>query len=101
MALGDAPVLWDSSPPKGLLTVHSSLPRGAELSADLRESSSFFLYTFFFNVYVLLRQRETECEQERGREREGDTESEAGSGLPAVSTEPNAGLELTSGEIMT
>ena len=38
---------------------------------------------------------------EREREREGDTESEAGSKLRAVSTEPDAGLELTSCEIMT
>ena len=37
----------------------------------------------------------------RGAEREGDTESEAGSRLPAVSTEPVAGLEPTSGEIRT
>ena len=29
-----------------------------------------------------------------GSEREGDTESEAGSRLQAVSTEPDAGLEL-------
>ena len=36
-----------------------------------------------------------------GAEREGDTESEAGSGLWAVSTEPDAGLEPTSHEIMT
>ena len=35
-----------------------------------------------------------------GAEREGDTESEAGSGLRAVSTEPDAGLELTDHEIM-
>ena len=28
-----------------------------------------------------------------GAEREGDTESEAGSRLPAVSTEPNTGVE--------
>ena len=32
---------------------------------------------------------------------EGDTESEAGSRLWAVSTEPNAGLDLTNCEIMT
>ena len=37
----------------------------------------------------------------RGAETEGDTESEAGSRLPAVSTEPDAGLELTDREIMT
>ena len=36
-----------------------------------------------------------------GAEREGDTESETGSKLQAVSTEPNAGLELTNCEIMT
>ena len=34
-------------------------------------------------------------------EREGDPEFEAGSGLRAVSTEPDAGLELTDREIMT
>ena len=36
-----------------------------------------------------------------GAEREGDTESEMGSRLRAVSTEPDAGLELTDHEIMT
>ena len=36
-----------------------------------------------------------------GSEREGDTESETGSRLWVVSTEPDAGLELTDREIMT
>ena len=36
-----------------------------------------------------------------GAERAGNTESEAGSRLGAVSIEPDAGLELTSHEIMT
>ena len=36
-----------------------------------------------------------------GAEREGDTESEAGSRLQAVSTEPDAGLELMECDIMT
>ena len=36
-----------------------------------------------------------------GTEREGDTESKAGSGLRAVSTEPDAGLELVNRETMT
>ena len=36
-----------------------------------------------------------------GAEREGDTESEAGPRLQAVSTEPNAGLELTNREVTT
>ena len=35
------------------------------------------------------------------REREGDTDSEAGSRLRAVSTGPDAGLELMHREIMT
>ena len=34
-------------------------------------------------------------------EREGDTESETGPRIRAVSTEPDAGLELTNREIMT
>ena len=42
----------------------------------------------------------TECEGgEAGRE--GDTESESGSGLRAVSTEPDAGLEPINHKIMT
>ena len=36
-----------------------------------------------------------------GAEREGDTEPEAGSGLRAVSTEPDAGIERGDHEIMT
>ena len=48
-----------------------------------------------------MRQRETEHEWGRVREREGDTESETGSRLCTVSTEPNAGLEITHREIMT
>ena len=36
-----------------------------------------------------------------GAEREGDTESEGGSRLRAVSTEPDAGLELVNQEIMS
>ena len=36
-----------------------------------------------------------------GAEREGDAESEAGSRLRAVSTEPDAGPELTDLEIVT
>ena len=36
-----------------------------------------------------------------GAEREGDTESGAGSRLWDVSTEPDAGIELTDYEVMT
>ena len=35
-----------------------------------------------------------------GTEREVDTESKAGARLRAVSTEPDAGLELTNSEVM-
>ena len=52
---------------------------------------------------------ERERERERGRqsvsgggaERDGDIGSEAGSRLRAVSTEPDAGLELANREIVT
>ena len=36
-----------------------------------------------------------------GAEREGDTESKADPRLPAVRTEPDAGLELRNREIVT
>ena len=46
---------------------------------------------FYFFKCLLLRETKRAGEVQR----EGDTESEAGSRLPAVSTEPDAGLELT------
>ena len=52
-------------------------------------------------IYFWQRQRQRQNASELGAEREGDTEAEAGSRLWAVSTEPHAGLELTSCEIMT
>ena len=48
-----------------------------------------------------MRERERQTVSGGGVEREGDTESPAGSRLPAVSTEPNAGLEITNHEILT
>ena len=60
--------------------------------------SSIFFFNFF-NVYLFLRQRQSVSRG--GAEREGDTESEAGSRLRAVSTEPDAGLGLTGGKIIT
>ena len=48
-----------------------------------------------------LRERERQSVNREGAEREGDTESETGSKLPAVSTEPDAGLKLVNHEIMT
>ena len=69
---------------------------------DISVVSSFHLLIYLFlNVYSFLKDRERESASRGGAEREGDTESEAGSRLRAVSTEPNAGLELTIHEIMT
>ena len=48
-----------------------------------------------------LREGERQSRSRGGAEREGDRESEAGSGLRAVSPEPDAGLELVNHEIMT
>ena len=59
----------------------------------------FFL--IFFNVYLFLRGRKRQSVSRAGAEREGETECEAGFRLRAVSTEPDAGLELTDRKIMT
>ena len=50
-----------------------------------------YLKNIFLNVYSFLKDRERQSTSRGGAEREGDIESEAGSGLSAVSTEPNAG----------
>ena len=48
-----------------------------------------------------MRDRETQSVSRVGAERGGDIESEVGSRLQAVSTERDAGLELTNCKIMT
>ena len=60
---------------------------------------SFF--KILFCVYSFLRGREKQSVNRGGAETEGDTESEAGSRLRAVSTEPDAGLQLADPEIMS
>ena len=58
--------------------------------------------SFFFKcLFIFEREKERQSMSRGGAEKEGDTESKAGSRLRAVSTEPNAGLELTNREIMT
>ena len=52
-------------------------------------------------MFIYFWETDRAWEGEGQREREVDTESEAGSRLWAVSTEPDAGLELTNREIMT
>ena len=51
-------------------------------------------------IYFFLRERE-HAQAEEGQRERGDIESEAGSRLRAVSTEPDAGLELLNRETMT
>ena len=57
------------------------------------DSFHCILFSFLKNVYLSLRERERDRAWVGGAEREGDTESKAGSRLPAVSTQPNKGLE--------
>ena len=60
---------------------------------------NFYLFFYFLNIYLFLRERERQSMSEGGAERVGDTESKAGSRLWVVSTKPDVGLELS--EIMT
>ena len=57
------------------------------------------LFLKFFLMFIFDRERQSM--RGGGAERGGDTESEAGSRLRAISTEPDAGVELTNREIMT
>ena len=52
-------------------------------------------------MFIYFWERQRQNASRLGAEREGHTESEAGSRLWAVSTEPNAGLEITNCEILT
>ena len=52
-------------------------------------------------MFIYFGERDRARQSRGGAEREGDTESEAGSRPRAISTEPDAGLELTDREIVT
>ena len=54
-------------------------------------------------MFIFERERDKERQSTTGggTEKLGETEFEAGSRLPAVSTEPNAGLEFMNCKIMT
>ena len=52
-------------------------------------------------MFIYFWDRDRQSMNRGGSEREGGTESETGSRLWAVSTEADAGLELTNREIMT
>ena len=71
----------------------------ASTNSTSAQSLFIFIKKLCFNVYLFLKERQSV--NRGGSEREGDTESEAGSRLRAVSTEPDAGLQLKSREIMT
>ena len=64
-----------------------------KLDAQLTEPRGKPIYLFIFNVCLFLRQRERQSMSGGGVVREGDTESAAGSGLWAVSTEPDGGAQ--------
>ena len=52
-------------------------------------------------MFIYFWERKRQSVSWGGAEREGDTEHKENSRLPAVSTEPDVGLELRSHEIMT
>ena len=52
-------------------------------------------------MFLFIFETERDSMSRGGEKREGDTDSQAGSRLRAVSTEPDAGLELMDHEIMT
>ena len=52
-------------------------------------------------MFIFERERERESTNRGSAERKGNTESETGSRILAVSTEPDAGLELINYEITT
>ena len=85
-------VLWQSV----CLTLNY-LVLGLAITRNHSTFSILFLPYYYCNVHLFLR----ETELKHGRGREGDTVSKTGSSLRAVSTEPDAGLELTNLEIMT
>ena len=68
------------------------------LLASSHSQTCLLFFFFLMFIYFLKRDRVKAGE---GRERGGDTGSEAGSRLRAVSTQPDAGLELPDREIVT
>ena len=92
------------------LCMHHILSRNVNSLLTWPPSNSYcnyclskFLKKFFCNVFIYFwdRERQSMSRGGAGREREEDTEPEVGSRLWAVSTEPDAGLELTDYEIIT
>ena len=78
-----------------------SRPHVNSPSPQTHLSEARLSFLFFFFRFIHFSDRERQSASRKGAEREGDTESKAGSRLRAVSTEPDAGLELMNREIMT
>ena len=96
----------------GLLKLRSHIARWKMMSALcstspetlMKRQPTIFAFLFkkiFLTIDSFLKGRERQSTNGGRSEREGDTETEAGSRLWAISTEPEAGLELTDHEIMT
>ena len=86
------------------ITYFSTFSWNVPLDYSFPNWFSYFFYSqavFFFNIFIYFWDRERQSMSGGGAEREGDIESEAGSRLWAISTEPDAGLELTDCEIVT
>ena len=71
--------------------------KGKSQSQKLTRCVVSSISSFFFLIFIFQRQSVSRG----GADREGVTASEAGSRLRAVSTDPDAGLELMNREIMT
>ena len=65
-----------------------------------RNVNGFLNEKFVFNVYLFLTDRDRQSMRRGGAER-GETQNRSRLQAPAVSTEPDAGLEPTHSEIMT
>ena len=93
--------LWavSTEPDAGLELTDCEIMTWAEvrhLTDWATQAPQVYFFIVYFNLFW-----DRDREHERKRDRERHTESEAGSRLWAVSTEPDAGLELTGREIMT
>ena len=70
-------------------------------SQSVHSDLFFFSFKFLKSVYFQERGGDSDSKSRGGTERRGDTESEPGSRLGAVSTEPDAGLQLTNPDNVT
>ena len=89
-----------TEPDAGLKLADHEIVTWAEVGRLTDWATQASLFKIFL-TFIYFWDRERQSTNGGGSEREGDTESETGSRLWAVSTEPDAGLELTDREITT